>query len=95
VGVVMNDFHLSSEFDLGDHGSLKLKAAGDLYLRCRNAWNELTDDFGHVEIKFERQAGVGAPRKAGMPAATAAAAKAVRVAGRDGSVGVGSMNAGR
>ena len=48
---------------LGGQGSLQSTAGGDLYLRCRNAWNELADDSGHVAVKFKLQ-GQDAARRA-------------------------------
>ena len=55
VGVLMKDYQLGAEFELGAKGSLQSEADGDLYLRCRNAWNELADDRGHVTVKFQLQ----------------------------------------
>jgi len=55
VGVVMKDYQLGPEFDVGSRGSLQSKTGGDLYLRCRNAWNELADDSGRVAVKFKVQ----------------------------------------
>jgi hypothetical protein len=55
VGVLMKDRQLGAEFELGAKGSLRLQADGDLYLRCRNAWNELAADSGHVTVKFQLQ----------------------------------------
>ena len=55
VGVLMKDHQLGAEFDLGVKGSLRLEADGDLYLRCRNNWNELASDRGHVTVTFQLQ----------------------------------------
>ena len=55
VGVLLKDFQLGAEFDLGDRGSLQLAGAGDLYLRCRNSWNELPGDCGYVAVKLKLQ----------------------------------------
>ena len=55
VGVLMKDHQLGAEFELGAKGSLRLEADGDLYLRCRNTWNELAGDRGHVTVKFQLQ----------------------------------------
>jgi hypothetical protein len=93
VGVLMNDYRLSAEFDLGGQGSLQLPAAGDLYLRCRNAWNELTDDSGGVAISLQRPGGAVALRKAAQPVVAAAATKTVTAAGRVELPRIGSMNA--
>ena len=55
VGVLMKDYQLGAEFELGAKGSLRLEADGDLYLRCRNTWNELAGDRGHVTVTFQLQ----------------------------------------
>ena len=44
---------LGAEFELGSKGSLQLQTGGDLYLRCRNAWNELAGDAGRISVKFQ------------------------------------------
>ena len=56
VGVLMNDYRLGPEFDVGNQGSLQSTAGGDLYLRCRSAWNELADDSGRVAVRLKLQA---------------------------------------
>jgi hypothetical protein len=53
VGVVMKDYRLGAEFDVGAQGSFQSPADGDLYLRCRNAWNELAEDSGRVVVKLK------------------------------------------
>ncbi len=53
VGVLMKDGQLGGEFELGAKGSLQLQADGDLYLRCRSAWDELTGDSGQITVKFQ------------------------------------------
>lgn len=63
VGVLMKDFQLGPEFDVGRQGALQLAAGGDLYLRCRNAWNELADDSGHVAVRLKLHAAAASPRK--------------------------------
>jgi hypothetical protein len=55
VGVLMNDYRLGPEFELGAKGSLLVEAGGDLYLRCRNTWSELAGDRGHVTVTFQLQ----------------------------------------
>lgn len=55
VGVLMKDYQLSAEFELGAEGVLQLPANGNLYLRCRNAWNELANDSGRISVKFKAQ----------------------------------------
>jgi hypothetical protein len=64
VGVLMKDRHLGDEFELGAKGSLQLDADGDLYLRCRRAWNALADDHGNVTVKFQLHGHGSPPPKA-------------------------------
>lgn len=56
-GVVFKDFNLSEPFALSDYGSFTPPSDGRLYLRCRDAWNELADNKGAmtVKIKFSGQ----------------------------------------
>jgi hypothetical protein len=60
VGVVMKDYRLGAEFELGAKGSFQLEVDGDLYLRCRDAWNELDDDLGYITVKLQLQGQVDA-----------------------------------
>jgi hypothetical protein len=53
VGALLNNYQLGDEFELGTTGSLQLPAGGDLYLRCRNAWNELAADSGRLSVKLK------------------------------------------
>ncbi len=57
VGALLDNYHLGAEFELGAEGSFKTSSSGNLYLRCRNAWNELTADSGQfsVGIQLQRQ----------------------------------------
>ena len=55
VGVLLNNYQLGAEFELGTEGSLQLPAGGNLYLRCRNAWNELAADSGRLSVKLKLQ----------------------------------------
>ncbi len=55
VGVVMKDFELGEEFELGTKGSLQFETDGELYLRCRDTWNELADNSGQVTVKLQLQ----------------------------------------
>jgi hypothetical protein len=56
VGALMNDRRLGEEFELGAKGTLQSAGDGDLYLRCRNNWDQLAGDDGHVTVTFQRQA---------------------------------------
>ena len=76
-GVIFNDFQLSEPFSLGAYGSFAPPAEGQLFLRCRDQWNELADNKGSMSVKI-KQAGDGPPlsrpsHTAEEPAETAAA----------------------
>jgi len=71
VGVLMKDYELGPEFDVGDDDSLQSTAGGDLYLRCRNAWNDLADGSGRVAVRLKIQGAKAFPRKVVEPAADA------------------------
>jgi hypothetical protein len=49
-GVVLNDRTLSEPFPLGTNGTLVSPTSGKLYLRCSDAWNELADNTGQLNI---------------------------------------------
>ena len=52
VGVVMKGYELSEPLLLGTHGSFESPASGRLYLRCNDAWNEVADNAGQVEVSL-------------------------------------------
>ncbi len=56
VGVVMKDYELGKEFELGKSGSLTAPGDGDLYLRCRVPWTEIGDNSGKITVWFRRKA---------------------------------------
>jgi len=53
VGVVLSEMRLGKAFPLGVEGSFHAPADGLLYLRCEDAWNELADNQGHVDVTFQ------------------------------------------
>jgi hypothetical protein len=53
VGVLLKNYQLSAEFEIGAQGRLELVTGGDLYLRCQSDWNELADDSGRVAVQFK------------------------------------------
>lgn len=69
VGVLMKDYQLGPEFEVGGQGLLQSTAGGNLYLRCRNAWNELADDSGRVAVRLKLQGGAASLRKVVVPVA--------------------------
>ncbi|MGA2256377.1 MAG: hypothetical protein ABSG53_17140 [Thermoguttaceae bacterium] len=72
VGALMKDYQLGPEFDVGSQGSLQSTAGGNLYLRCRNAWNELADSSGRIAVRFKLQED-GAPHRKAIESAVATA----------------------
>jgi hypothetical protein len=52
VGVVMKDYRLSQQFDLGESGTLNAPDDGNLYLRCRIPWKQLSEASGRLNVKL-------------------------------------------
>ena len=52
VGIVMKDFQLGAPFELGSDGTFIAPGDGRMYLRCRDAWNELDDNSGRISVKL-------------------------------------------
>lgn len=48
--VVLRDFQLSEPVLLGECGSFASPCDGQLYLRCHDAWNQLSDNSGSVVV---------------------------------------------
>ena len=62
VGMVMKDYELGEAFSLGVSTSFRPDSGGDLYLRCRDQWNELTDNSGQVSVKLRvKRKGASSP----------------------------------
>lgn len=53
VGIVMKDYKLGKEFELGSSGRFTAPSDGNLFLRCRLPWNQLADATGRVSVKFK------------------------------------------
>ncbi len=53
VAVVMQDFSLGDSFSLGRHGEFVAPQSGRLYLRCQDAWNELSDNCGQMRLHIQ------------------------------------------
>ncbi len=53
LGIVLKDFQLSEPFELGAYGTFKAPADGQLYLRCRDAWHELADNLGTLNVRLK------------------------------------------
>ncbi len=50
VGALMNDFELSTPFELGSNKSWVAASDGQLFLRCKDAWTELEDNTGSIKL---------------------------------------------
>lgn len=55
VGVVMKDYQLSEEFELGTYGSFRPPTDGDLYVRCRDDWGSIGDNAGKISLRLKRK----------------------------------------
>jgi hypothetical protein len=67
VGVVMKDYALSDEFELGEAGSFTAPSDGRLYLRCRAAWNQIAGSSGHATVKLRLKSPDGPPKPKQQP----------------------------
>ncbi len=54
VGVLMNDFQLGEEFELGTKTNWTAPASGVLYLRCRETMATLADNSGSMSVEIKR-----------------------------------------
>jgi hypothetical protein len=63
--VVFHDFELSEPFLLGAGGTFSPPRDGQLFLRCREPWNELADNTGFVTVKLRKSSNEKTPESAG------------------------------
>jgi hypothetical protein len=54
VGAVFSNFSLSREIQFGVNTTFEPPVAGQLFLRCRDAWTELGDNDGELEVTIRR-----------------------------------------
>ena len=54
VAAVFADYSLSPEIPLGAKAMLEPQAAGQLFLRCTDAWTELGDNDGEISVTIRR-----------------------------------------
>lgn len=54
VAAVFADYALSPEIPLGAKAMLEPQAAGQLFLRCTDAWTELGDNDGEISVTIRR-----------------------------------------
>lgn len=59
MAVVLDAFRLSEPFELGSQGTFQASHSGNLYLRCRDDWNQLHDNHGAMQVRFTRPADSG------------------------------------
>ncbi len=52
VGVLLKDYKLGEEFELGRSGTFRAPSDGDLYLRCRAPWTKIADNADRVLVKI-------------------------------------------
>ena len=67
VGAVMKGHKLGEEFELGESGNFTATSDGNLYLRCRVAWNEIADNSGRVTVKLRLKSSDATPKPAKEP----------------------------
>ncbi len=53
IGVLLNDYELSEPFAIPADGLFKAPGDGQLFLRCEDAWCQLADNKGKVNVKFK------------------------------------------
>jgi hypothetical protein len=54
VAILMNEDRLGEPFSLGSRASFVAPSDGDLYLRCRDDWNRISDNDGSLTAYFRR-----------------------------------------
>lgn len=52
VGMIVKDYALGEEFELGESGVFTAKTGGNLYLRCKIPWNKIATASGRVVVKL-------------------------------------------
>lgn len=53
VAIILRDFQLTEEFPLGSRGLFVPPSDGWLFLRCRDKWSSVGDNFGEVMVRIE------------------------------------------
>ena len=59
VAVVLDAYRLGEPFELGNQGTFQAENNGNLYIRCQDAWNELHDNRGAIQVRLTRPAKTG------------------------------------
>jgi hypothetical protein len=52
--VVLEEFRLSDPLQLSKDAILTTTSSGDLFLRCRDAWDQLSDNRGTLVVRLTR-----------------------------------------
>ena len=52
TGILFNDYMLSTPFELGTDGTFTAMDDGQLLLRCRDEWNQLSDNKGTISVEL-------------------------------------------
>ena len=52
IGILFNDYELSTPFELGADGTFTAVDDGQLLLRCRDEWNQLGDNKGTISVEI-------------------------------------------
>jgi hypothetical protein len=54
LGVIQaDDYSLSEPFEIPAYGTFKAPSTGKLYLRCGDAWHEIADNEGKVNVRIK------------------------------------------
>ncbi|MEX0728433.1 MAG: hypothetical protein WD065_19330 [Planctomycetaceae bacterium] len=53
IGIVMDDYKLSGEFELGAETTFTAPKSGQLYVRCRDGWGSVADNKGQLAVKIK------------------------------------------
>jgi hypothetical protein len=52
VGVLFNDYQLGTPFEIGADGAVTAPDDGQLLLRCRDEWDQLSDNKGTISVEW-------------------------------------------
>ena len=52
TATILRHYQLSDEIDLGQSGKFVAPVSGELYVRCRDRWNKLSDNSGTVRLNI-------------------------------------------
>lgn len=67
VGILFDDYELGEPFDLGEEGTFTAPGDGDLLLRCRDEWHQLSDNSGRITVRLKRAAAAAHPPNSKEP----------------------------